>query len=124
MRLRPFLWLIALAVFVVPMMGAPAMRGATAHAASGKSGAHSHHLVDTAQGECPDHPPPPPIDCPAHGSAKHAAGLCCPMMAGAVALLAPGLAPPAAPRFVSPGTGVARPLVSHLPTKDPPPPRV
>lgn len=106
--LRLFVWLIALLALIAP----PGMSG---HATAAASQASS---VD-----CPDHAPPPD-PCPSEGTAKHAASACCPLMAGAVALLPP---PPVIDMLVvfdvqPPPHG--RSLVGRFSAKDPPPPRV
>ena len=106
-RARLLVWLIALVALVAPP-------GMSAHAMAPAGQASS---VD-----CPDHAPPP--DCPAQGTAKHAAGQCCPLMAGVVALLPPvALAQTPAPFHARPAT-VARSLTGLVFTQDPPPPRV
>jgi hypothetical protein len=108
MLARALLWLVTLCTFAMP----PAIMPAAA-TTSGMHASVSH---------CPDNAPPPP--CPNKDAAKHAAGLCCPLMAGAVAVL------PAAVHGPSLGLrlGHSEPVVSHLaglsPGKDPPPPRI
>jgi hypothetical protein len=107
MRLRRLLWLIALAVFVCPSwIGSAAAADRIAHPIAG---------------HCHDVPPPP---CPEHGSAKHAAGLCCPLMSQSAAVMprAMVLNPSRDPsRFVL----AAGPHLTGLsPHEDPPPPRV
>lgn len=108
-RLRAFALLIALLAFVASPFGA----GSVPHGAS---------AAEQTLSDCPDHAPPP--DCPAQGTAKHAAGECCPLMAGIVALLPPalpgGTVPPLHARPTAPAPGLAGVVV----TKDPPPPRV
>ena len=107
MWLRRLLWLIALAVFVCPSwIGSSMAMESTAHPI-----AHA----------CHDTPPPP---CPEDGSAKHAAGLCCPLMSMETAVM-----PPFAGSTSSPDHGrvslTAGPYLAGLsPHKDPPPPRV
>jgi hypothetical protein len=108
-RLRAFAWLIALIAFIAPPFGAMAP-------------VHAAPSADQMAADCPDHAPPP--DCPAQGSAKHAAGQCCPLMAGVVALLppaVPGETP--APFHASPAAPVPS-LAGLAFTQDPPPPRV
>jgi len=108
--LRSFAWLIALIAFVVPTLGTASI----AHAAQPTERA--------ASADCPDHAPPP--DCPAQGTAKHAAGQCCPLMAGVVALLPPvAAAPTPAPLHTRPAVAVPG-LAGLTFTQDPPPPRV
>jgi hypothetical protein len=109
MRFRGLLWLIALCAFVLPPSFAPTVAMASAG-----------HV---AMSDCPDHAPPP-APCPDKGTSKHAAGLCCPAMAGTVAVLpvAPVGASPALDRdYVPP---VASHLIGLSLAKDPPPPRV
>jgi hypothetical protein len=109
MRARSLFWLIALCALVLPPSVAPTVVLASANHAT--------------MSDCPDHAPPP-APCPDKGTGKHAAGQCCPAMAGAVAVL------PAAPAGAAPtlGHGYMPRVVSHLSglslTKDPPPPRV
>jgi hypothetical protein len=109
LRLRSITWLIALVAFIVPSLGTVSM-------------AHAMQLAGQAAAvECPDHTPPP--DCPAQGTAKHAAGQCCPFMSGVVAVMPPG---PAAQEQVPLHGPPARPVLSLaglLFTQDPPPPR-
>ncbi|MFI4999643.1 MAG: hypothetical protein ACHQK9_07165 [Reyranellales bacterium] len=109
MRARSLLWLIALLAFVCPPTFG-VLAGPAAHAAT------------MASADCPDHMPPPK-PCPAQGTARHAAGSCCPMMTGAVALL-PSV-PAAEPRH--PAHASIRSTVAGLSgllfAKDPPPPR-
>jgi hypothetical protein len=75
-----------------------------------------------AMSDCPFHAPPP-HPCPDEGTAKHAAGTCCAMMAGMAALM------PATPEYVAcPREHDYVPFVESrqtglLLTKDPPPPR-
>jgi hypothetical protein len=107
-RRRLFVWLIALMAFIAPP-------GMSAHAMMPAAEASS---VD-----CPDHAPPPD-PCPSEGTAKHAASACCPLMAGAVAVLAAPAdidTPVLLDVFLSLRT---RSLAGRLFTKDPPPPRV
>ena len=107
MSLRRLLWLIALAVFVCPSwIGSAAAIERAAHPIAG---------------DCHDGPPPP---CPEDGSAQHAAGLCCPPMSLAIAVLPPEatLNPRCNPSRVI-GAGGPR-LTGLSPHKEPPPPRV
>ena len=107
---RSFLWLIALVTFALSSFGTASL-GHVAVSAE-----------QTAMADCPDHAPPP--DCPADGTAKHAAGQCCPLMTGVVALLPPATpAQAAAPHSARPAT-IARDLTGLIFTQDPPPPRV
>jgi hypothetical protein len=107
MWLSRLLWLIALAAFVCP----PAISAAATTGSAAPSALH----------HCADCPPPP---CPESGSARHAAGLCCPFMAHAMAVL------PQAVVCVCPGSAIAFPvsagrdLTGLSPQQDPPPPRV
>ncbi len=109
-RLRSFLWLIALIAFVVPPLGV-----ATA--------SHAMPPVEQMAGmDCHDHAPPPK-ECPDKGTAKHSAGQCCPSMA--VGDVLPSL--PAAGRAELPiavDLSARAPLMTGVAlTKDPPPPR-
>lgn len=106
---RLLVWPVVLLAFAWP---AGLSQRATAGAA----------MAGMAMSDCPFHAPPP-HPCPDEGTAKHAAGACCPMMAGTVALM------PATPEHI------ARPLdhdyvlfvessqTGLLFTLDPPPPR-
>jgi hypothetical protein len=107
-RLRAFAWLIALVAFIAPPFGT-------------MLSAHSALPVEQAAADCPDHTPPP--DCPAHGTAKHAAGQCCPLMAGVVALVPPGVLAEKPVPFHTPAAP-ARSLAGLSCKQDPPPPRV
>ena len=114
-RARILVWLIALVAFVVPSFGT----AAASHAMTSSM----THGAQAATVECPDHAPPPE-DCPAQGTAKHAAGQCCPMMSCTFAVLPPasaGVAP--APRHAWLSAPV-RSLIGLTFTQDPPPPRV
>ena len=107
-KMHGFAWLIALLAFACPPLSGAHAGPAVHHAASG---------VD-----CPDRAPPPQ-PCPAQGTAKHAAGACCAMMAGMLAVL-PG--PPilqTLPPSVGRSLAVYADLTGLLFTKDPPPPR-
>jgi hypothetical protein len=109
MRVRSLAWLIALLAFVMPPSFVPATAMASADHAT--------------MSDCPNHAPPP-APCPEKGTAKHAAGLCCPAMAGSLAVLPAGVPGPSRTVHQS----YVAPVVSHLTglslTKDPPPPRV
>jgi hypothetical protein len=114
-RALSLVWLIALLAFVVAPMGAVALSHAMAP--STEKGVHDA-LVD-----CPDHAPPP-ADCPAKGTAKHAAGDCCPPMSGTTAVLP-------SPTTETVSSRIEPPLPAHPPrlrgltfAQDPPPPRV
>lgn len=112
-RLRAFAWLIALIAFIAPPFGAVA----PVHAAPPPD----QMAADQMAADCPDHAPPP--DCPAQGTAKHAAGQCCPLMVGVVALLPPA-APGEAPAPVHARPAAPAPSLAGLAfTQDPPPPR-
>ena len=109
-RVRSLLWLMALFAFALPSFGTASIGHAAAPAGQ------------TAMADCPDHAPPP--DCPSDGTAKHAAGQCCPLMTGVVALLPPAAPPEAtAPYHARPAT-ITRDLAGLTFTQDPPPPRV
>jgi hypothetical protein len=107
MWLGRLLWLIALAAFVCP----PAIAASAANASAMSS--VSHH--------CPDKPPPP---CPERGSARHAAGLCCPFMAHAMAVLPQAVAVARLGSAVTFPVSAGRDLTGLSPHQDPPPPRV
>ena len=107
-RIRLLVWLLALVALIAPP-------GLSAHAMAAATRTSSLH--------CPDHAPPPD-PCPGEGTAKHAAGACCPLMAGAVALLPPPASVDKRIHFHAPAPGIVRSLVGRLFTKDPPPPRV
>ena len=111
MRLRGLLWLIALVALAFP----PLSRAATAVAVHGDG-------AMAAMSDCPDHPPPPD-PCPANGTAKHAAGDCCPMMSGAIAVLPEGAAADVRPATHIRVTSIVTRMSGLLFTKDPPPPR-
>lgn len=111
LRWRSLLWLVALLAFLVPSLGASAMAGG------------GQPVQERAAADCPEHAPPPSDPCPAKDTAKHAAGECCPSMAGSLAVLpsASGIARPTAPTRPAPAFG---PSLAGLDlTKDPPPPR-
>ncbi len=109
-RLRTLIWLIAVVAFAVPSFGT--VMASHAMAPAGQA----------ASLDCPDHAPPP--DCPAQGTAKHAAGQCCPQMTGAVALLLPGATAKAPVRAHTRVIVAATTLVSLFLAQEPPPPRV
>jgi len=98
-------WLLAVVAFVVLPVAASATPPVAAH--------------DMA--DC-DHRAPPP--CPDKDTAKHATGLCCPSMAGAVALLPAGGAPGPHEPSSSLAFAATSPLTGLSPHQDPPPPRV
>jgi hypothetical protein len=108
-RFRSLFWLLALIAFLAPSLGTVSM-------------AHVMQPVEQAGlYDCPDHAPPP--DCPAQGTAKHAAGLCCLAMGAGVALMPAGaLAQTSAP-FHAPLATVTLNLNGLIFTQDPPPPR-
>jgi len=109
-RLRSLAWLIAVCAFVFPSLGI--------------SIAPSHAMApagQTAAMDCPDHAPPP--DCPAEGTAKHAAGECCPLMTCVVALLAPVALAPVLPPLHARVIAGTRSLIGLVSPQDPPPPR-
>jgi hypothetical protein len=109
-RLRSFLWLMALVAFAVSSLGT-AVVGHVAVSAD-----------EAAISDCPDHAPPP--DCPSQGTAKHAAGECCPLMSSVVALLPPVAPVQTAVPYHAPHATIARDLTGLVFTQDPPPPRV
>ena len=107
---RSLLWLVALLAFALSSIGTASIGHATASP------------EQATMADCPEHAPPP--DCPSQGTAKHAAGKCCPLMSGVVALLPPiVLGETALPYHGHPDT-IARDLVGLVFTQDPPPPRV
>jgi hypothetical protein len=109
-RLRSWFWLLALIAFLAPSLGMVTM----VHA--------MHPSEHAAMSDCPGHAPPP--DCPDQGTAKHAAGQCCPMMANFVALMpAVALAQTVSLFHVRPAS-VTLCLTGLGSTQDPPPPRV
>lgn len=110
--MRSLLWLIALAAFVLPSFGVSIAAG---HAMAPPQQA--------ASVECPDHAPPPQ-DCPAEGTAKHAAGQCCPLMAGVVALLSPTVTASVSAVRHALVSATTHDLTGRLFTQDPPPPRL
>jgi len=110
-RIRSLLWLVVLITFAVSSLGAASI-------------AHAALSGERTAADCAEHAPPPD-PCPAKGSAKHAAGDCCPLMAGALALLP---AVPAGGEMAMAFDALlpwrAPSLAGRLFTKDPPPPRV
>lgn len=117
-RLRALVWLIAVVAFVVPAFGTT-MAG---HAMAAAMTPVMMQGEQAASVDCPEHAPPP--DCPAQGTAKHAAGQCCPMMSCTFAMLAPTMVADVALSFAPDAAAVARSLTGLVFTKDPPPPRV
>ncbi len=107
MWLARLLWLIALAAFVSP----PAIVAAATTASA--TPLVEHH--------CADCPPPP---CPENDSARHAAGLCCPSMAQAIAVLSPSVVIESSGNAGSFLVSAGRELTGLSPHQDPPPPRV
>jgi hypothetical protein len=107
MWLCRLLWLIVLAAFVCP----PAI---AASAASGSTTPSVEH-------HCADCPPPP---CPESGSARHAAGLCCPFMAHAMAVLSRAVVIKSSGDADTLPVSAGRDLTGLSPHQDPPPPRV
>ena len=109
-RLRALFWLVALFAFALPMLG-------TAPAGHARVGA------EQAAADCPEHAPPPD-PCPAKGTAKHAAGECCPLMSSTLALLPLSVDGETAASYSAPVPSPVRSLAGYVFTKDPPPPRV
>jgi hypothetical protein len=107
-RARLLVWMIA----VVSLLAPPGM---TVHA---MAPADRAAMVD-----CPGHAPPPD-PCPDHDTAKHAAGVCCPLMSGAVALLPATIASSATASSQAVLQVHSPDLIGRLFAKDPPPPRV
>ncbi len=115
-RLRSLLWLLALCALVFPSFGIAVV---PSHASSPAHGAPP--AMQMSAMDC-EHAPPPP-DCPDRGTARHAAGTCCPLMSASVAVLLPEIGmvgPPAA--FVRVLSGATR-LAGLSSIQDPPPPR-
>jgi hypothetical protein len=108
-RLRAFAWLIALVAFIAPPFGTMSL-------------AHAALPAEQAVADCPEHAPPP--DCPAEGTAKHAAGQCCPLMAGVMALVPPAVPAETTSPFHARPVAPAPSLVGLTCKQDPPPPRV
>ena len=103
---RLLVWMVALMALLMP----PGM-AVHAMAPSGQA----------ASLDCPGHAPPP---CPDHDTAKHAAGDCCPLMAGAVALLPAALVVGEAVSSSALVRIHAPSLTGRIVTQEPPPPRV
>lgn len=112
-RARTLLWLIAVIAFAVPSVGT---------AGAGHAMAPPMELgAPAASADCPDHAPPP--ECPAQGTAKHAAGQCCPLMSGVAALLLPSAIAEAPGRPHTRVIAVVAKLASLFLKHEPPPPR-
>jgi hypothetical protein len=105
---RLLVWMITVVALLLPP-------GMTIHAMAPAGQAAS---VD-----CPGHAPPPD-PCPDHDTAKHAAGACCPLMAGAVALLPATIAGGEAASSSAFVRIHARRLSGRVVKQEPPPPRV
>jgi len=106
--LRGLVWLVALCTFLLPPAIAPR--------AAMESGKH------VAMSDCPYHAPPP-APCPDKGSAKHAAGLCCPAMAQVVAVLSNVAVTSSLASHEARALPATRYLTGLSPHTDPPPPR-
>ena len=104
---RLLVWMIATVALLVPP-------GMTVHAMAPAGRA--------AMVDCPGHAPPTD-PCPDHDKAKHAAGACCSLMSGAIALLpasavnGEAASTRAVPQFRSPD------LIGRIVAQEPPPPR-
>ena len=109
---RLLVWLVALMALVVALVMPPV---ATGHAMA------PPQLVASA--DCPHHALPP-APCPDHGTAKHAAGDCCPLMAPMMALLSAALVLDARVTFRPPMPEPPAGFAGRTVTKDPPPPRL
>ena len=107
-RTRLLVWVIAAVALLAPP-------GLTAHAM-----APAGHA---AMVDCPGHAPPTE-PCPEHDAAKHAAGACCPLMSGVVALLPATVASSEAASSQVVRQVRSPSLIGRLFAKDPPPPRV
>ena len=114
-RTRSLVWLIALVAFVVPSFGAAAASHAMAPSMT--------HGAQVASVDCPDHALPPE-DCPSLGTAKHAAGQCCPMMSCTLAVPPLSVVEGALSSLGQPPLAPVRSLAGLTFTQDPPPPRV
>ena len=108
LRVRLLVWMMAAVALLVP----PAM---TAHAGT--------PVGQATMADCPGHAPPPQ-PCPDHDTAKHAAGACCPLMSGVVALLPATIASGETASSSTPLSVLAPSLIGRIVTEDPPPPRV
>ena len=105
---RRLLWLIALTALLLPSAFGPAVA--------------FDRMSHPVMRDC-GHETPPPL-CPEKGTANHAAGLCCPLMSGVVALLPPAT-PTDARRLQAPiAPTAAQHLTGLFPNEEPPPPRV
>ena len=107
-RARLLVWMIAVLALLAPP-------GMTAHAMA--------LAGQAATVDCPGHAPPTD-PCPDHDTAKHAAGACCPLMSGAVALLPATVASSEAASSQVVRQVRSPSLIGRLFAKDPPPPRV
>jgi hypothetical protein len=103
---RLLVWMVTLLALLAP----PAM---TLHAAT------PAQAID-----CPDHALPPSDPCPDRGTARHAAGDCCPLMAGTMALLPEPPAVDVRSPFQTIRAERSQSLAGQVFSKDPPPPRV
>lgn len=108
MCLRRLLWLIALTALSLPSAFGPAAA----------SDGMSHPVMRDCR-----HETPPPL-CPEKGTANHAAGLCCPLMSGVVALLPPATAIGVRRLQMSIAPAPVLHLTGLSPHTEPPPPRV
>jgi hypothetical protein len=108
MRGASFLvWLVSLVALIVPPV-------ATGHAMPLPHSA--------ASADCPGHAPPP-VPCPDHGTAKHATGECCALMAPMLALLSETPVIDAKFVFRVPMPEPPAGFTGRIVTQDPPPPR-
>jgi hypothetical protein len=103
-----------LVVWMIAVMALLAPPGMVAHAMAPAGRA--------AMVDCPGHAPPPE-PCPDHDTAKHAAGACCPMMSGAVALLPTTAATGEVASTQAVPQVRSRDLIGRVFAQDPPPPR-
>lgn len=119
-RLRSFLWLLALGALVFPSFG---IAVAPSHASSShaSSPAHATSLVAHAASMDCEHAPPP--DCPSEGTARHAAGTCCPLMSASVAIVLPAIPADAPPTVFVRIRADAAHLTGRMSAQEPPPPR-
>jgi hypothetical protein len=105
---RLLVWLVSLVALLVPPV------------AVGQAMAMPRSVVSI---DCPDHAPPP-MPCPEHGTARHAAGVCCPLMTPMVALLSEAPIIDTKISFRMPTPELSAGMSGRIVTKDPPPPRV
>ena len=116
-RLRLLAWLLSLAALIAP----PGLLTCVAQASAAPV-EHAPAVGHAVAVGCADHLPAPP-PCPDEGSARHAAGTCCPAMAGVAMLPPPGLEVVPAASLARPDAPLARMLHGRGLQTEPPPPR-